>query len=462
MKWIGQHIYDLVSKFRNDVTIDGRLQLNNTLNVNKSSIITNPSDSGATALTISNADIDQKALDIDAENTTTTVLNIQAQPLTTANAIYVNCDSLTTGKALRLDVDDALTTSATKTLLDVDYDKAGVTGSGQTSNTTGISVNMADAATNHGSGSVVMIGAQIDVDSANAQGSIRQQGLILNVGRDSVGDAATTTGVEMTVIDGANDIVMKSSADNENLCSIATTTNGATTITTHDESSTAAHFEIAADGDITLDSAGQIKLEPVAGNNILLDGTVTVDGGSVTGITTLGVDSVSLTAIQTSSESYVDNDTSLMTSAAIDDHTNKKAIRTYGNTIKLLFTDFVGNEDGGATKAAPIFDDDGGNIGIKPGSSSTMLYAVTDIPEGKKATHVTVYGNNTKAVDVYELNVNASSGSALPASKGTGSVGTELNFTDVNSTATNYLVVRVSTSATSDRIYGAIITTADI
>ena len=110
---------------------------------------------------------------------------------------------------------------------------------------------------------------------------------------------------------------------------INVTEHGATLLKTYDNNATAAHFELEADGDITLDSAGQIKLEPVAGNNILLDGTVTVDGGSVTGITTLGVDSVSLTAVQTSGESFVDNDTSVMTSAAIDDKINTK----YANSI---------------------------------------------------------------------------------------------------------------------------------
>ena len=216
---------------------------------------------GSTAVLIDNDDIDQKAVDIDAENTTATVLNIQAQPLTTANAIYVNCDSLTTGKALRLDVDDALTTSATKTLLDVDYDKAGVTASGQTSDTTGISINMADAATNHASGGVSMIGAQIDIDSANAQGTITQKGIVLNVAADGVADTARSCGIQMEVVDGASDIKMMSHANTADYCTIATTTNGATTITTVDDDAASAHFEIAADGDVTLDAAGTIKLE---------------------------------------------------------------------------------------------------------------------------------------------------------------------------------------------------------
>ena len=213
------------------------------------------------ALTITNQDVDEKALHIDASNTTAAVLNIKAQDLTTANAIYVNCDSLTSGKALRLDVDDALTTSATKTLLDIDYDKAGVTASGQNSETTGISINMADAATNHASGGVSMIGAQIDIDSANAQGTIAQKGLVLNVAADGVADTARSCGIEMEIVDGASDIKMMSHANTADYCTISTTTNGATTIETVDDDAALAHFEIAADGDVTLDAAGTIKLE---------------------------------------------------------------------------------------------------------------------------------------------------------------------------------------------------------
>jgi hypothetical protein len=118
---------------------------------------------------------------------------------------------------------------------------------------------------------------------------------------------------------GVNTLRVYSSLNTSDWFAIDVAAEGATTLSTIDANTTAAHFEIAADGDITLDANGQIKLEPVAGNNILLDGTVTVDGGSVTGITTLGVDSVSLTAVQTSGESFTDNDTSLMTSASIQD-----------------------------------------------------------------------------------------------------------------------------------------------
>ena len=315
MKFIGQHIYDLVSRFRNKSFFTDVVD------------ITTATDSGASALLIDNNDVDQVALDIDAANTTANAIRVKAQSLTTAAAVYINCDSLTSGKALRLDVDDALTTTATKTLLDIDYDKAGVTASGQTSTTTGLSINMADAATNHASGAVTMIGSQIDIDSASNQGTITKKGLVLNVAADGVADSTNTSGIEINTI--GNHLKLLSSNRITDFCTIGVAESGATLVSTVDSVNSGddkvASFEIAADGDITLDASGQIKLEPLAGNNILLDGTVTVDGGSVTGITTLGLDSVSLTAVQTSAESFVDNDTSLMTSAAIDDRINAAA-----------------------------------------------------------------------------------------------------------------------------------------
>jgi hypothetical protein len=476
MKWIGQHIYDLISRFRSDVYLEdissGTIASGGNLGLDSNNKIVKQSDTGITDLHGAGVDgFHNQLLTDDGDGTVTSeanltfdgsTLSVEADANTTANALFIDANSLTAGSAISIDVDDATTITNDRDLLLIDFDKSGVTADGASVITTGLKIDIDDNATNHANSVQTYFGVESHVTWASTNGTNTGSCFYGNIGGGSA--STSVTGLLLDVVNGGADIKIRSSADAGDFCTIATGAHGATTLTTVDDDATAAHFEIAADGDITLDSAGQIKLEPVAGNNILLDGTVTVDGGSVTGITTLGVDSVSLTAVQTSSESFADNDTSIMTSAAIDDHINKKSIRTYGDTIKLLFSDFLGNEDGGATKAAPIFDDDGGNIGMKPGSNSTMLYAITDIPEGKKATHVHVYGNNNKTVDVYELNVNASTGSSLPTTKGTGAVGSELDFSSnaVSSTATNFLVVRVSTTATSDRIYGALITTADI
>ena len=56
-------------------------------------------------------------------------------------------------------------------------------------------------------------------------------------------------------------LTLISNEDTGDFCSIATTTHGATTITTVDDDATAAHFEIEADGNIVLDSAATIKAE---------------------------------------------------------------------------------------------------------------------------------------------------------------------------------------------------------
>ncbi len=91
-------------------------------------------------------------------------------------------------------------------------------------------------------------------------------------------------------------------------CSLVVAEHGATLISTIDQAAAQAHFEIEADGDITLDAAGQIKLEP--GTSVLWD-------------------SLALTGIQASGETFSDDDVSLMTSAAIDDKINTKYAYTY-------------------------------------------------------------------------------------------------------------------------------------
>jgi hypothetical protein len=399
MKWIGQHIYDLVSRFRSDVFIENS-DLTIYKPINDDPAIINLGSSATERLEIKanyasgTQEVNNATFKTYTESTTGNrgrfVFSVDETVVLQMMDAGLN---LTENKALQIDGTDIISdSSGTATLSNIDAID------GTTTTTLNAALNFPLSA------------------------SIIREGIV-----ELATTAETTTGTDAdraVTPDGLKDGYL-GSANVTTLGTIGTGTWRGTAI---------AHAYIGTDA---------IETDNIA------DAQVTV--------AKLHAD-----AIQTSGESFADNDTSLMTSAAIDDHINKKSIRTYGDTIKLLFSDFLGNEDGGATKAAPIFDDDGGNIGVKPGSSSTMLYAITDIPEGKKATHVHVYGNNTRTVDVYELNVNASTGSSLPTTKGTGSVGTELDFTDVNSTATNFLVVRVSTAATSDRIYGALITTADI
>ena len=45
-------------------------------------------------------------------------------------------------------------------------------------------------------------------------------------------------------------------------------------------------------------------------------------------------------------------------------------------------------------------------------------------------------------------------------SKGSGNANTTLDITDVNSSATNFLAIKVTTVATSNRVYGGSVTIA--
>jgi len=72
-------------------------------------------------------------------------------------------------------------------------------------------------------------------------------------------------------------------------------TNGTLSVVTTDDAAAAANIQITADGTVDIDSAGvltldsgaAINLEPASGSAILLDGTISVDAGVVTGATSI-------------------------------------------------------------------------------------------------------------------------------------------------------------------------------
>lgn len=125
--------------------------------------------------------------------------------------------------------------------------------------------------------------------------------------------------------------------------------------------------------------------------------------------------------------------------------------------IKVLPHHFMSNEDGGANKSAQFRDDT--IIGVRTSADDAELYAFVEIPYGKTARTVTVYGNDTSlVVNVFESDINA--GALTDKTPGAGCVvGTECDITDVAYSATNYLVIKVTTvSYTNDIVYGAVVT----
>ena len=143
---------------------------------------------------------------------------------------------------------------------------------------------------------------------------------------------------------------------------------------------------------------------------------------------------------------------------------NNKIVKTgitpniYGNVIKLLPSDFVTNDDGGVTKYGIGYADTAGSTyGMKSTNAATELFTFVSIPEGMKATHVDIYDNSHNlAVEVFEVQINATT----MTSKGSGNANTTIDITDVNASATNFLAIKITTVATSNRVYGGSVTIA--
>tara|TARA_R110002050_G_scaffold160718_1_gene290120 strand:+ start:14982 stop:18152 length:3171 start_codon:yes stop_codon:yes gene_type:complete len=131
------------------------------------------------------------------------------------------------------------------------------------------------------------------------------------------------------------------------------------------------------------------------------------------------------------------------------------------NFIPILPSDFTINDD----VASPAQFKDAATTGLQVSNASSELIAFIRIPTGKKAQYVDVFGTNPKVVQVYEMQVDASNNltTATDLAGGTGVMNTRIILTsEVSSTATNYLLIIVKLTATSNRIWGGKVTIADI
>jgi hypothetical protein len=185
-------------------------------------------------------------------------------------------------------------------------------------------------------------------------------------------------------------------------------------------------------------------------------GTV-IDGEYIAGD---AIDGSRLADDAVNSEHYVDG--SIDTAHIGDDQvTFAKASgvtpNVFGNIIKLLPSDFAANIDGGNTKLGVGYTDTAGSAyGMKVGSANTELFAFVSIPEGMTATHVDVFDKDDRALEVFEVQINATT----MTSKGSGNCNTTLDITDVDATATNFLAIKITTTATTDKVFGGQVTIA--
>ena len=121
-------------------------------------------------------------------------------------------------------------------------------------------------------------------------------------------------------------------------------------------------------------------------------------------------------------------------------------------SIKILPRDFIADDSG-----RPLMIDDSSTKRYLKSFNTSRMYASIDIPKGFKATHINIYGNDTSAITIYEAAINDNA----VTSKGTGNVGTQINITDVDSAAQNYLLIELQQSSTS-KVYGGVVAIAKI
>ena len=104
--------------------------------------------------------------------------------------------------------------------------------------------------------------------------------------------AATALTVDDVAVDGKVVTMTGSSSDT---AVFTAGTNGTLSIISTDAAAAAANIQITADGTVDIDSAGvltldsgaAINIEPASGSAILLDGTISIDAGVVTGATSI-------------------------------------------------------------------------------------------------------------------------------------------------------------------------------
>jgi hypothetical protein len=130
----------------------------------------------------------------------------------------------------------------------------------------------------------------------------------------------------------------------------------------------------------------------------------------------------------------------------------------YATRIKVLPFDFIPNDDSNTDTDGIVSVDGEANVGkVHVTNSNIETHANYDIPRGYKVTHCMLYGSDTgNVVKIYEANIDDDDG----VEKGSGNIGTEIDCTDFDSSATNYVVLKWSPTSTSDYLYGGYITIA--
>lgn len=129
----------------------------------------------------------------------------------------------------------------------------------------------------------------------------------------------------------------------------------------------------------------------------------------------------------------------------------------HGSTalLKVMPSEFIMNDD--YNRAPTMVEDDTADIlGIKAPATTSELYAFIAIPTAFKATHVQVYASASTSSAVTVLSFNQTSGATV--SKGTGDFNSAIDITDITSSTTANVVIKIAPNSNTTVIYGADVT----
>ena len=238
----------------------------------------------------------------------------------------------------------------------------------------------------------------------------------------------------LTVDDVAiNGKVITMTGSTDDTAVITAGTNGTLSIVTTDNSAAAANIQITADGTVDIDSAGvltldsgaAINIEPASGSAILLDGTISVDAGVVTGAT-----SITSTAFVVNVTGNASGTAATVTTAAQPNITSLGTLTTLtvdnviinGTTIGHTDdTDLITLADGALTVAGTItvgVDDTGHDVkffGASAGSYMLWDESVDDLilEQASIEMNVSGDGNGDKAIVINSEGTNFESDGGL-------------------------------------------------
>ena len=542
MKWLGQYIQDLPSRFHDDVIIEsvdgssitmipdaasGPLKVYQPVDDASPNIFLGSSDTerfsirafyasgtqtlqtvflssttasatanyGAFRFTVDSAnilDIDDGGIDLDTGmgisiNGVDILTNSGTGATTLSNINTLDATTIAT-------FESALTDSTTDSLI-IDTDISTALGNASTDSFTALHVDFDRTSPDSGTYAHNDIGIDLDVTSASL-GTSSLKGMDIDVVGATSG-TSTATGIELNVSGADTNNGIQVLCEGEQLRLSHNAADYATfTVADTGDLTIATVGDASRDSDLILDADGDIKLKPVAGNSILLDGTIDIDAGVVTGATSITSDAfvgdvtgdvtgdvsgssgsctgqaatvatiAGLAPNLATTQATQGNITSCANLATVgtigtgvwngtkitDIYTNASGKR-FGNTIKILPNDFVANDEGAIGVA---FDDDA-NSGMVVEDTDSEMWTFVAIPEGMTATTVNIYSNNSsRNYYVYEMNVNAN---GLGSSLGNTTLNSALTI-DVDATATNFLAIKLDLNNVVQRIWGGLITIA--